>query len=452
VFYVANTIGKYSYYGGLTVADGEIAFFTYNGSWSKVALEDVASKSEVKAKFTELSSQVVFDVSEYNKVDNKPKTYTDLSEALTDVPVSKCHGGMSIRYIQSFDNKYVQYRLISQNFSIIESDWQGVDDLSLKNSEDDLELADENGNVLMILSGGNIKTKNFNSETDAPFNSSSSLVDFEISDEQKNVLLQILNGNIKTKYFDSSILPNIEWGGKKLSILGDSISTFGVPDQNNATGTWTYAGNRCRYPQSNLFTSVEYQYWYKLIQKLGMTLGINESWAGSRVSNTQATDSGDLGPNRCMASLTRIGHLGENGTPDLIIVYGGTNDAGGSVTLGTFDTTNPKNYTEEEIASLPVDTFANAYRTMLVRLQYYYPLAKIVCCFPNYTSSYYTITNLDKYEEIIREACDFFGVEYIDLRTIGVNVYNTSTYLPDGIHPNANGMELIYKTILKKII
>jgi hypothetical protein len=123
VFYVANTVGTYPNYGGLAVADGEIAFFTYNGSWSKVALGDVASKSEVKAKFTELSSQVIFDVSEYNKVDNKPKTYTDLSEALTDVPVSKCHGGMSIRYIQSFDNKYVQWQLMSNVWTNVVDYW-----------------------------------------------------------------------------------------------------------------------------------------------------------------------------------------------------------------------------------------------------------------------------------------------------------------------------------------
>jgi hypothetical protein len=134
VFYIANEVGSYPNYGGLAVSDSEIAFFTYNGSWGKVALEDVARKSEVKAKFTELSSQVIFDVSEYNKVDNKPKTYTDLSEALTDVPVSKCHGGMSIRYIQSFDNKYVQYRLMSDTFNTTPANWQGVDDEPTQNS------------------------------------------------------------------------------------------------------------------------------------------------------------------------------------------------------------------------------------------------------------------------------------------------------------------------------
>lgn len=43
VFYIANEVGVYPNYGGLTVADGEIAFFTYNGSWGKTALEDVVS-------------------------------------------------------------------------------------------------------------------------------------------------------------------------------------------------------------------------------------------------------------------------------------------------------------------------------------------------------------------------------------------------------------------------
>ena len=35
---------------------------------------------------------------------------------------------MTIRFIQSSDNKYVQYRLMSQTFSTTVSDWQGVDD------------------------------------------------------------------------------------------------------------------------------------------------------------------------------------------------------------------------------------------------------------------------------------------------------------------------------------
>lgn len=238
--------------------------------------------------------------------------------------------------------------------------------------------------------------------------------------------------------------------GKVLSILGDSISTFGTPNQANEDGLWTYPNNRCRYPQNNLFTDVQFTYWKKLLDRYGMVLGINESWAGSRVSNTSTDDSGDLGPNRCISSQTRINHLGENGTPDIILVYAGTNDAGASVSLGVFNKENPKNYTDEQIASLPVANFADAFRAMLIRLLKTYPTSKIIVMLPNFTSTYYTIANLDNYCEIIKEECDFFGIKYIDTRTAGISVFNGNRYLPDGIHPNAEGMDLLYRLLCKE--
>ena len=244
-----------------------------------------------------------------------------------------------------------------------------------------------------------------------------------------------------------------EYKDKTISILGDSISTFGCDGGDNRTsdGTWTYLGNRCRYPQSNLLTDVNDTYWKRIIDTLGLRLGINESWAGSRVSNTASSDSGDVGPNRHIASATRIGHLGENGTPDIILVNAGTNDIGASVTVGTFNTENPMNYTDEEIASLPVATFADAYRTMLIRLQKMYPTAKIICLLPNYTTSYYTPTQADVYCEVIKEACDFFGIKWKDMRASGITMFNRGAYLPDGIHYNSNGMEMIAKNILKEL-
>ena len=318
----------------------------------------------------------------------------------------------------------------------------------------DFAINDEYDNAIVLFKDGHIKTKKFDSSDMSVnvYEEENHQADLTLEDDAGNAIAAFKYGHIITKNFNSKdVVRKSKYEGMRLSILGDSISTFGVPNQANATGTWTWPGNRCRYPQSNLFTDVRYQYWYLLMERLGMTLGINESWAGSRVSNTKEEDSGDLGPNRHMASLTRIGHLGENGTPDIILVYGGTNDAGNGVTLGTFNTANPMGYTEEQIAELPVDTFADAYRTMLIRLQYYYRTARIVCLFPTFTTSYYTITNLDKYEEVIREACDFFGVEYLDLRTAGITVYNRTLYLPDGIHPNAAGMELIYEHLVRNI-
>lgn len=339
----------------------------------------------------------------------------------------------------------------------------------------DLAFADNNNDILVQFEDGHVMTKNFDShgvndklngiEAGAQANdidaTDDDSADLSFSDEEDNILVKFVNGHIVTKEFNSAdINVNIgyakeiinRYNGKVLSILGDSISTFGTPNQANAQGLWTYPNNRCRYPQSNLFTDVSKQYWYNLLNATGMTLGINESWAGSRVSNTASTDEGDVGPNRHIASMTRIGHLGENGTPDMILVYAGTNDVGHNVTIGTFNTESPIDYTEEQIQALPVATFADAYRTMLIRLQYYYPSSEIVCCFPNYTTSYYDIAKLDRYNEVVREACDFFGVKYIDLRTAGITILNRATYLPDGIHPNAAGMQLLFTYIYKHII
>lgn len=245
-----------------------------------------------------------------------------------------------------------------------------------------------------------------------------------------------------------------EFCGKKISILGDSISTFGGsadddPSQRISDGTYTYAGNRCRYPQSNLLTNVSDTYWMRLIKRFGLILGINESWAGTRVSWDGTTESGDIGANKHIASAARIGHLGENGTPDIILINAGTNDIGNDVPIGTFNTESPVNYTDEQIAALPVVTFADAYRTMLIRLQKSYRTSKIVVLLPNFTSTYYTPTKADEYCEIIKEACDYFGIKWIDMRASGITMFNRGTYLPDGMHYNAKGMYVVERNVEK---
>jgi len=84
----------------------------------------------------------VFDVSA-----KTGDTYESLSAALTAMdalPSAYKKGGMSIKYIQSSDNNsvYVQYRLMTQNFTTDTSKWQGVDDKPT------------NGSVNLVQSGG----------------------------------------------------------------------------------------------------------------------------------------------------------------------------------------------------------------------------------------------------------------------------------------------------------
>ena len=72
-----------------------------------------------------------FDLSAYNAVGGTLTTYADLNAALTALnalPAAYKKGGMSLKFVQSSDNKYVQFRLMSNSFNTTVSNWQGVDE------------------------------------------------------------------------------------------------------------------------------------------------------------------------------------------------------------------------------------------------------------------------------------------------------------------------------------
>ena len=112
------------------------------------------------------------DVSELNATEN-PHTiakYVDLSAALAAVQKDYQKGGMSIKFVQSSDNKYVQYRLMANSFNTTVADWQGVDDVPTTGSSNlvksggvDYALQDTDGIMnLFGKSGGAITEYHIN--------------------------------------------------------------------------------------------------------------------------------------------------------------------------------------------------------------------------------------------------------------------------------------------------
>lgn len=269
--------------------------------------------------------------------------------------------------------------------------------------------------------------------------------------------------SIRVEVYDAIGYSSVgKYYGMRMSILGDSISTYGDDSQAsdadpryapNGCET-TYPGNRIRYPSTVLgVTEVQATYWYRTLERLGMTLGVNESWAGSRVSWDGTTESTDEGANKYIGSQTRIDHLGLNGAPDIILINAGTNDFNANVAIGSVDYSNPINLTPTEIANLPVDTFADAYRTMLIRVMKTYPNAKIVCMTPSYTiASARTLKEYDNYCETIKEVCDMLGVMFVDTRTTGISIFDLSAYLGDNVHYNYNGMVLVADLLTKRLL
>ncbi|MBR3908549.1 MAG: hypothetical protein IKJ50_02400, partial [Clostridia bacterium] len=238
--------------------------------------------------------------------------------------------------------------------------------------------------------------------------------------------------------------PNLaNYEGKVISILSASTSTFAgyIPAADGFN-----LEHRARYPQDNLLTDVNDTWWMQLINELDAQLGINDSWAGSQVLNTQDTNSGDLGPDACMASLTRIQNLGANGAPDLILFFGAGNDMGRGVPLGSFDPATAP--TEVDLTATKWETLADAYVAAIMRLQYFYPDAEIVVMTTYAMPSYVTNAKLDKYGPVLKAICDHYGVKTVDLRNSGV----TFDMLPDKIHPNAEGMDHITDYVLQSLL
>ena len=80
----------------------------------------------------------VFDISQYNAVGGTLTPYVDLEAALsgTNVPTTVHQGGMSVKFIQTSDNKYLQCRLMSSDWSIDTNNWAICSDTILIENEE----------------------------------------------------------------------------------------------------------------------------------------------------------------------------------------------------------------------------------------------------------------------------------------------------------------------------
>ena len=215
--------------------------------------------------------------------------------------------------------------------------------------------------------------------------------------------------------------------GKKVSILGDSISTF--------TGTMP-ADYNIYYPESGDIPNAGQTWWGQLLANTGMVLCRNASSANTDVTgNSLALDGSAPG-----CSIRRIVDLkGTDGSnPDVIIIYMGINDFARSRTLGSF--TSPGVQTEGEVM-----VFTDAYELMLQKINALYPTASIYCCTllercdlngntgaPAVNLNGDTVADFNTQIKAIAKA---YGASVIDFYNCGINYTNLSLFTVDGIHP-----------------
>lgn len=138
---LSKTVQNIAVTGGANTANN----VTYNNDSSRLNAENAQDAID------EVNSIVTYDVS----VRNSGVSFESLqallssSDLSTLIPTSVRHGGMSIRFVQSSDNKYMQYRLMKNSFSTTVSDWQGVDEKPIAGSHNLLK----SGSILNYTQG-----------------------------------------------------------------------------------------------------------------------------------------------------------------------------------------------------------------------------------------------------------------------------------------------------------
>lgn len=230
----------------------------------------------------------------------------------------------------------------------------------------------------------------------------------------------------------NKLIAGNRYKGKTLSILGDSISTF---------SGYVPSGNATYYPNGTV-QAVTDTWWKKLIDALEMTLNVNNSWSGSRVTTTASEASAG-----CM---TRCQDLGTS--PDVIIVWMGINDFNNEVAIGTYDG-------KSEVPATTT-TFREAYGIMLNKILTKYQTSEVwVCTLPqcerNGSNVFPEINGngvaLETFNQAIKELADAFGVRVLDHNTSGLTYQNMPVFNPDELHPNKYGHSVIANNDIRQM-
>lgn len=138
------------------------------------------------------------------------------------------------------------------------------------------------------------------------------------------------------------------------SVLGDSYSTLEGYVDPETNDVWTY------YDVIGV-TEVEQLWWHQVAQAMNWHLDKNNSFSGSLICNMNYAHY--YGPHSFLKRMDGLGN------PDVILVFGGTNDIWDEAPMGEFKF---EDWTEEELC-----TFRPALAALFSGLQRLYPEAKI---------------------------------------------------------------------------
>ena len=200
----------------------------------------------------------------------------------------------------------------------------------------------------------------------------------------------------------------------RVSVLGDSYSTFQgyIPEGNEA---WYYT------PVDTSRTDVDnvtQTWWWQVINQAGCLIEKNDSYSGATVSY-HGYDNQDYSARSFITRLPRLG------SPDVIFIFGGTNDDWAGAELGE--------YQYDHFTQADFYTYRPALAYLLQQAKERYPNVKILF-----------IINSELRIEIVESTkviCSHYSIPYIELKDIDKKLN----------HPTVKGMKAIAQQVLEFI-
>ena len=201
-----------------------------------------------------------------------------------------------------------------------------------------------------------------------------------------------------------------------VSILGDSYSTFEGYLTPDTMDIWYFENKQD--PRRTDVKSVGETWWMQLIKKKNWKLELNNSWSGSTICYTGYGDE----DYRLRSFITRVPALG---SPDIILIFGGTNDSWSNALVGEYK------YADWRRADLY--TFRPAMACMLHKIKERYHTGYIYLIYKDGLKPEIT--------ESMAQICKHYDVPMIQLE----NISKTAG------HPNVKGMTQIAEQLDKAI-
>ena len=245
---------------------------------------------------------------------------------------------------------------------------------------------------------------------------------YEFVDWDKKIV-PVTGDVVYTAVYQSTVkeIKYTELAGKRISILGDSISTF-YQDGSPMNSYYGQVG-RFYYPTyCQDVRTVDKTWWGQLINNTNMILGVNNSWSGSTAVGTDESAG---------CSDARINTLIQNGNPDIVILYLGTNDL---------------------CSGFSVESFIAAYEMILSKIYNLCATQVYVCTlgYTEYTGMKYTEEGRIAYNKAIRAFAEKHNLGVIPLDEY-VQEDNYKLYLNDYLHYKYKGTTLLSQIFEKAI-